>query len=103
DGRSTFMFYFPFYLLVLIGPVMYFYFRSLANVRFRLQEKDAWHLLPGAAVLAIYLTVFLHDVVVEHWLLGKGFPLHFATQGYWSMLRQEFVPLVDIGLLSTMI
>ena len=103
DWRSSFMFYFPFHSLIFIGPIMYFYFRSLTNQAFRFRSKDLLHFIPGAVVLAIYTAVFLHDVVLEHWLLGKSFILHFGTQGPWSKLRQDFIPTVDAGLVSMII
>lgn len=103
NWRSTLMFYFPFHLVIFVGPLMYFYFRSLTNQAFRLQGRDYWHFLPGAIVLAIYVFIFLRDVVVDHWILGHAFPLHSGTQGTWSKFRQDELHIITLGLISTII
>lgn len=101
DWHSTFMFYFPFNHWFLIGPLVYFYFRSLTNRDFRFQKKDIQHFIPAIIDLTIVLFVFIGDVVVSHWLRGEPFPYHFGTQG---KLRMEGIPGVDAILtISTMV
>ena len=101
DWHSTFMFYFPFNHWFLIGPLVYFYFRSLTNRDFRFQKKDIRHFIPAIIDLTIVLFVFIGDVVVSHWLRGEPFPYHFGTQG---KLRMEGIPGVDAILtIGTMV
>ncbi|MDX1943009.1 MAG: helix-turn-helix transcriptional regulator [Saprospiraceae bacterium] len=96
DWHSTFMFYFPFNHWFLIGPLVYFYFRSLTNRDFRFRKKDLRHFIPATIDLAIILFVFIGDVVVHHWLRGEPLPYHFGTQG---RLRMEGIPGVDEALI----
>ncbi len=103
DWHSTFMFYFPFHVLLLIAPLIYFYFRSLTNLEFRFRKKDAWHFGPGALLIMLYLIIFLKDVLLENGIHTNPFPLHFETQGYWSAFRQNHIPTVEIGCIATMI
>ena len=52
DALSTFMFYVPWQLDLLLGPLWFLYFRALTNQEFRLRRGGAWrHLLPGLAQL----------------------------------------------------
>ena len=54
DGYTTFMFYFPFSNLLIISPLVYFYFLSLTNHQFRFQKKHWPHfILPVAWLLLI--------------------------------------------------
>lgn len=103
DWRSTFMFYFPFHLLIFVGPGIYFYFRSLTNQSFKFKSSDFWHLIPGLIILSIYLVIFFRDIVVFHWINGFELPEHFNTQGTWSSWRQDNIASVQIGIISTFI
>lgn len=88
DRYSTFMFYFPFHNLLLFGPLIYFYFRSLTNHEFQFQRKDWWHFLPGALIYLVYLGTFVGDIVISHWIMDNPLPNHFGTQGTLSDWRQ---------------
>lgn len=108
DTYSTFMFYFPFHNLLLFGPLIYFYFRSLTNHEFQFQKKDWWHFLPGALIYLIYLGTFVGDVVIAHWIMDNPMPKHFGTQGLLSHWRQgpfdEFSQILgNISMLVYMI
>ncbi len=92
DWHSTFMFYFPFSYWFLIGPLVYFYFRSLTNHNFRFQKKDRMHFIPAMIDFAFIALIFIMDVMISHWWLGEPFPYHFGTQGRW---RMEGIPGVD--------
>lgn len=81
DAYSTFMFYFPFDHWFFIGPLIYFYFRSLTNSQFAFRKKDLWHFFPGFFMLVYNLGLFFADVVIKHWWLGQEFPLHYGTKG----------------------
>ncbi|MFN7115544.1 MAG: helix-turn-helix domain-containing protein [Saprospiraceae bacterium] len=92
DWHSTFMFYFPFTHWFLIGPLVYFYFRSLTNHNFHFQKKDFIHFIPAIIDFALIVLVFILDVIISYWWRGEPFPYHFGTQGKW---RMEGIPGVD--------
>lgn len=92
DWHSTFMFYFPFNHWFLIGPLTYFYFRSLTNRDFHFKKQDIWHFVPAMLDIIIMIYVFTNDVIINHWLRSKPFPYHYGTQGN---LRMEGIPVVD--------
>lgn len=96
DWHSTFMFYFPFNHWLLIGPLTYFYFRSLTNRDFRFRKKDRWHFAPWLFDMAISAFVFTNDIIIHHWIRGEALPYHFGTQG---TLRMEGIPILDEALI----
>ncbi len=58
------LFFIPFMQVLLIGPVIYFYIRSLLNIDFKLTKKDYIHFLP-AMLYGIYsLVVFITDKII---------------------------------------
>ena len=88
DGYSSFMFYFPFHNFLLLGPLIYFYFRSLTNHEFTITRRDYLHFIPWGITLGIYLIAFLGDFLIFKWLLGEEFPNHFGTQGRLGTIQQ---------------
>ncbi|UOQ51002.1 helix-turn-helix domain-containing protein [Hymenobacter cellulosivorans] len=99
DAFSTFMFYFPFSNRLAVGPVLYFYFRSLTNQEFRFSRRQWWHLAPALAYLALRLGVLLYDIGLWHGLRGQPLPAHFGTKGPLAQQLDE-VPLeyvVEVG------
>lgn len=82
DGLSSFMFYFPFHNLFWIGPLVYFYFRSVTNQQFRLEGKTLWHFAPGILYVLTFALIFLYDVVLDHWILGNEFAFFNNTKGF---------------------
>lgn len=102
DWRSSLMFYFPFHHYLLLGPVLYFYFRSLTNPNFQFSRPHLWHFVPGLLWIFFFLLSFVFDVVLWHWLQGWALPLHFGTKGFWGDFMQG--PIRDVfnisGLLS---
>ena len=59
-----FLFFVPFQQLFLIGPVFFFYIKSLLNSTFELRSKDLVHFLPAAAYLIYSLIVFIGDKLI---------------------------------------
>ena len=58
------LFFVPFMQVLLIGPVVYFYTKSLLNTGFKLTKKDLIHFVP-ALLYAIYsIIVFVTDKLV---------------------------------------
>lgn len=81
DWHSTLLFYFPFTHWFAFGPLMYFYFRSMANPGFRLRRKAYLHFIPALIWVGLYLYAFLADVVWRHWINGAPFAAHYGTKG----------------------
>jgi AraC-like DNA-binding protein len=61
DVYTSFMFYFPFNTICLIGPLIYFYFLSATNQEFKFKKKHAYHLLLPVIWAAVILGKFLID------------------------------------------
>ncbi|MEC7264169.1 MAG: helix-turn-helix transcriptional regulator [Bacteroidota bacterium] len=59
-----FLFFMPMQQLFLIGPVLYFYCKSLLNENFVLRKKDWLHFLPAMTYLLYSLIVFITDMWV---------------------------------------
>ena len=56
DFFTSFMFYFPFSNVVILGPILYFYFKSLTNVDFKFHKKHLKHfILPIIWLILIYV------------------------------------------------
>lgn len=81
DGHTTFMFYMPWNLILFIGPVIYFYFRSLTNDAFRPSRRQWWFLVPGTLLLLTNLWAFGKDIVVDHWWRGLPLSEFYGTRG----------------------
>ncbi len=68
------LFFVPFMQVLLIGPVVYFYTKSLLNADFKLSKKDYIHYIP-AILYAIYsLIVFVTDKIIlnEYYFYADG-------------------------------
>ncbi|MDC8004207.1 helix-turn-helix transcriptional regulator [Aureisphaera galaxeae] len=59
-----FMFFMPFQQLFLIGPVFFFYIKTLLNSDFKLSRKDYIHFLPAVAYMIYSIIVFVGDKLV---------------------------------------
>lgn len=56
-----FLFFMPMQQLFLIGPVLYFYCKSLLNENFELSKRDWLHFLPAVVYFIYSLIVFITD------------------------------------------
>lgn len=83
DSYTTFAYYFPWVNWFMIGPLVYFFFRTLTNRQFQFQRRDWWH-------LALPLASYLHTVVlvIVDLLIIRSFPEenHYGTFGYLRSL-----------------
>jgi len=61
DGYREALFYLPLQQLLILGPVIYFYTRSLLNPDFRLRKSQWLHFLPAALYLLYSLIVLVGD------------------------------------------
>jgi len=64
DGYREALFYLPLQQLLVLGPVIYFYTRSLLNPDFRLSKSQWLHFLPAALYLLYSLIVWGADILV---------------------------------------
>lgn len=81
DAYATFMFYFPFNHWFALGPLVYFYFKSLTNAHFRFSGRDVRHFIPAFITILIAVFIFLKDVVYDHGIMGQAFEYHYGTKG----------------------
>ena len=81
DGYSTFMFYVPWQLNLLLGPGYYLYFRSLTNQEFGLQPRAWWHLGLGLLKIGLFVAAVAYDLLWWQRLRGRPLPFHFGTKG----------------------
>lgn len=84
DHHTTFMFYMPWNHLIVLGPLIYYYFRSKTNFQFHFKIKDYVHFVPWMVIMAIYLFGFSKDVVIDHWAIGNPLPEFNNTKGPWA-------------------
>ena len=68
------LFFIPFMQVLLIGPVLYFYTKSLLNTSFKFSKKDWIHLLPAILYLIYSLVIFITDKLVldEYYFYADG-------------------------------
>jgi AraC-like DNA-binding protein len=75
------LFFIPFMQVLLIGPIVYFYTKSLLNTSFKLSQKDYIHFIP-AILYGIYcLFVFVTDKLIldEFYFYADGRDKDLAT------------------------
>jgi AraC-like DNA-binding protein/uncharacterized membrane protein YidH (DUF202 family) len=58
------LFFIPFMQVLLIGPVIYFYTKSLLNPSFKIDKKERLHFIPALLYLAYSLVVFVTDKLI---------------------------------------
>ncbi|PWK74174.1 AraC-like DNA-binding protein [Mucilaginibacter oryzae] len=66
------LFYIPFVQGLFLGPLLFFYFKSLVNDNFRIGGYNYLHFLPGALYLLWSMLVVLADKLVlkKYWLMN---------------------------------
>lgn len=68
------LFFIPFMQVLLIGPVVYFYTKSLLNTDFKLSKKEYLHFVPAFLYALYSLVVFISDKLVldEYYFYADG-------------------------------
>lgn len=68
------LFFVPFMKVLFIGPVLFFYIKSLLNPNFKFQQKDWIHFIPGIIYLMYSLVIFITDKIVleEYYFYADG-------------------------------
>lgn len=93
------MFYTPLQLLYFIGPVIYFYVKSLLNPAFSFGKKQWLHFIPGIIFLLFCLVVVITDKLVlkKYYFLVNGqdpeFDIWYQFTGFASMLYYFLITL----------
>lgn len=93
------LFFVPFMQVLIIGPVVYFYIKSLLNPDFKFQRKDGWHFIPGLVYLVYSLIVFIADKFIfnEFYFYADGRDKDLKTWyqllGLTSMIIYLFICL----------
>ena len=98
DTYTSFMFYFPFNNMLLLGPLIYFYFQSLTNAKFSFKHIHFYHL-----ILPIAYTI----LVVGKLIIDFGFyapfenseSTQFGTKGPFSEIDKSKIFILS-GYLS---
>ena len=92
DWHSTVMFYVPWQLHLLLGPLWFLYFKSLTNREFRLRDGAWRHLLPGLLEIGLFAGVALLDLGWRRGLRGEVLPDFFGTKGAAATWRDGLFP-----------
>lgn len=58
------LFFVPFMQVLLIGPVIYFYTKSLLNTSFKISKKELLHFIPAVLYLLYSLVIFITDKII---------------------------------------
>lgn len=98
DGYTSFMFYFPFNLLLLAGPCIWFYFLSKVNATFRFQKKHWPHFILPAVLLLLYVFKFAADFLNE-FPFPETEEFQYGTRGSLAELDKS-IPVLLISYAS---
>ncbi len=96
QSYREFMFFVPFQQLFLIGPVFFYYIKSLLNDDFKFTRKDRIHFLPAILYFIYSLIVFVGDkwVLDEFYFYADGrdkdLDFWYQMAGLISMLYYLF-------------
>jgi len=97
------MFFVPFMQVLLIGPVVYFYAKSLLNPKYKISQKDWIHFTPAILYSVYSLIVFITDKLVleEYYFYAdqkdKDLADWYQTAGVISMTFYLVLSLKDYG------
>lgn len=74
DGYREFLFFMPFHQVFLMGPVIFFYTKSLLTPDFRISKQELLHFAPGLLYLVYSLIVFVTDQLIldEYYFYADG-------------------------------
>lgn len=91
------LFFIPFMQVLVIGPVVFFYIRSLLSRTFQFQKKDWWHFVPGILYLGYSLVIFITDKLIldEFYFYADGRDKDLKT---WYQLTGLFSMMVYLVL-----
>ncbi|HTJ13244.1 MAG TPA: helix-turn-helix transcriptional regulator [Dinghuibacter sp.] len=79
----------PFFIIMPVGPLVYFYVKSCLDPRFELPRKDRRHFWPVLLDLVPVLTVFLYLALV-------AFGMERPNDARWGVFIDDYNDYVDI-------
>lgn len=87
---TSFMFYFPFNVTLLIGPLLYFYFLAITNEGFEFSKKQVVHLWLPIGWLIVMIGKLAIDFAFYYpfWQIPA---YQFGTRGPWAELDKTVV------------
>jgi len=80
DSFTSFMFYFPFNNVIIFGPVLYFYFKSLINTDFKIEIKHLKHFVLPIIWLLLVFSKFIIDFIF-YYPFPNNADYQFGTKG----------------------
>ena len=99
DAYTSFMFYFPFNTICLIGPLIYFYFLSATNQDFKFEKNHTYHLWLPIIWAAIILSKLSIDYIF-YFPFPKTPYTQFGTKGPLAELDKTLLfTLIGYGSL----
>ncbi|MGB3802378.1 MAG: AraC family transcriptional regulator [Lewinella sp.] len=81
DWRTTLMFYISWDNLLLLGPLIYLYFRAVTNSAFHWSGRLAWHFLPWLLTALPSIAAVGYDLIYLRGIAGQPLPGFFGTRG----------------------
>ena len=85
DAFTSFMFYFPFNLLLFVGPCIWFYFQSTVNAGFLLTRRHWPHAVLPALLLLLCVVKLVVDFTAEY-PFPESEEFQYGTRGSWARL-----------------
>jgi AraC-like DNA-binding protein len=74
------LFFFPYDIGFIIGPLIYFYLKSQLNVDFQFTRRDLWHFVPYLCYFIIHLAVFAQgEAFARSWSDTFYFPYQLSN------------------------
>ncbi|MEM8586263.1 MAG: AraC family transcriptional regulator [Bacteroidota bacterium] len=86
DGRTQFMYYFIWDWTLALGPLLYFYFRSLTNTSFQLKNEHWLHFLPMALIVGSGMVSAIFDLGISQGMRGETLPYDGGAYGEWYQI-----------------
>lgn len=82
--RNPRMLFTPISFISFLGPLLYFYLKSLTQYRFKFQRRDVFHFVPGFVFFAAYFITFLQSAEFRSILMISLY------ESYLSHVEQVF-------------
>lgn len=98
NGYTSFMFYFPFNNMLLLGPLVYFYFLSITNAQFSLRKIQPVHFILPALYLLFIVGKFAIDFTF-YFPFENVERTQYGTKGPWAEADKHVLFLL-LGYLS---
>lgn len=97
DGYRELLYFLPLQQVFLLGPVFYFYVKSLLNNQFKFFGKDFLHFVPAIAYGVYSLVVFLYDVFLtdDYFFYANG---RDKDLDFWYQMSGLISMLFYLGL-----